>query len=119
MALIIWIPPDNEEEPITPLYPLVKTSLALAEADGNSTLESVQARSLVALFEIGHGLEDQAFVSLGALERAASMLQAVGGLDGEEGLSVWWAVVILDRYRQVHSLWPFCTLELMMFVFVI
>lgn len=95
--------PRDEEEVLTPLYALVKTSVALVEAEGLGGLEVVQAKLLVCLFEVGHGLENQAFVSLGGLERAFELLTKGEG-DEEERLRVQWGVVILDRYEYDSAL---------------
>jgi hypothetical protein len=108
LALITSIPSDYRTLP--PLYTIVKSLIAITEAANIHTLEVVQARLLVSLFEVGHGLDTAAYISLGATVRAAVCL----GLNetvlneeepptsilssSEQGARVWWAIVMLDRY---------------------
>lgn len=108
MALIILLP--NSQESFSSLYILVKSTIAIIEAANLYSLEIVQARLLVTLFEIGHGIEPAAFISIAATTRAAV---AIGlnlkindpcchdeniNSDTQAGLRVWWGLVMLDRY---------------------
>ena len=110
MALITTIPPERETwESFSSLYMLVKSSIAIVEAANIHSMEVVQARLLVTLFEVGHVIEPAAFISLGAVARAAVAI----GLNRtvtdsssddkdvysktEEGLRVWWGIVMVDR----------------------
>jgi hypothetical protein len=109
MMLIITTPPAKETlDSFTSLYILVKSSIAIVEAANINSLEVVQARLLVSLFEFGHGMP-AAFISIAATVRAAVAI----GLNQtikfpctdvsancarlEEGLRVWWGIVMLDR----------------------
>lgn len=103
MALINIIPAEKDRpETLSPLYVLLKSSIAIIEAANINTLEVVQARLLVSLFEVGHGIP-AAFMSLAATARAAVLIgvnQIVNDTlssERDEGLRVWWGIVMLDR----------------------
>lgn len=88
------------------LYHTVKSLAALAEFSG--PLDAIQARLLLAAFEMGRSLFPAAHISIGAV---ASMAMAIGlqdnishplhGIAGwayhEEAKRLWWAIVIIDR----------------------
>jgi hypothetical protein len=103
MALINTIPAAKDKpDTLSPLYALLKTSIAIVEAAGINTLDVVRARLLVSLFEVGHGIP-AAYMSLAATARAAVMIginqtiHAASSPDREDGLRVWWGIVMLDR----------------------
>jgi hypothetical protein len=110
MMLITTKPPVKENlDSFTTLYILVKSSIAIVEAANINSLEIVQSRLLVSLFEASHGMS-AAFISIASTVRAAVAI----GLNQtikrpctdvsadcskrEEGLRVWWGIVMLDRY---------------------
>jgi len=107
MALITTMPSDENE--MLSLYFLVKSLIGIVEAANINSLEVVQARTLVSLFEVGHGLDPAAFMSLAATARAAAAIglnkairnHCAGTADvfskSEQGLRVWWGIVLLDR----------------------
>lgn len=101
MALITKFP---DEGSFGSLYALLKTSIALVEASNIHSLGVVQARLLVALFEVGHGMNPAAFISLAAAARAAVAIGLNQNINNpysknsELGLRVWWGLAILDRY---------------------
>lgn len=108
MALAITVPPEKETmKSFSSLYMLVKSSIAIVEAADIHCMQVVQARLLVALFEVGHGIEPAAFMSLATTARAAAAIGLNKGLDigsgdddvakTEEGLRVWWGIVMVDR----------------------
>jgi hypothetical protein len=107
MALINLTPPAPDDfaqkELFESLYTLVKTSVAILEAADLNSIEVVQARLLVTLFEVGHGLSTAGYISMAALARAAATLginetiNASSSPKCEEGLRVWWGIVMLDR----------------------
>jgi hypothetical protein len=110
MVLITTMPPvEDTLDSFTSLYILVKSSIAVVEAANINSLEVVQARLLVSLFESGHGMP-AAFISITAAVRGAVALglnETIKTPSGElpatypkleEGLRVWWGVVMLDRY---------------------
>ncbi|KAF2871442.1 hypothetical protein BDV95DRAFT_572041 [Massariosphaeria phaeospora] len=95
--------------PTRALYLLVKTLVSTLEADGVNSLEMVQARLLVTVFELGHGLYPAAYISAGANVRAAVDLGVNAGSDEqlvetfgsreivEEAQKVWSGIIIADR----------------------
>ncbi len=109
LALITTIPPETESwESFRPLYMLVKSSIAVVEATNVHSLEIVQARLLVALFETGHGIEPAAYISIASTARAAAAIglnqepdsypeEWVARRKHEERSRVWWGIVMLDR----------------------
>jgi hypothetical protein len=110
MVLITNMPPAKDAlDSFTSLYILVKSSIAIAEATNINSLESVQARLLVSLFEFGHGMP-AAFISIAATVRAAVAIGINQTVKTpctdvsstcsklEEGLRVWWGIVMVDRY---------------------
>ena len=107
MALVTLLPPAKDDptakEKFDTLYTLLKTFIGMLEAMNIISLVVVQARLLVTLFEIGHGI-DAAYISIAALARAAASLgindtvNAPTSPKSEEELRVWWGVVMLDRY---------------------
>lgn len=110
MALVVIVPPEKEIwESFSSLYMLVKSSIAIVEAADIHSLEVVQARLLVSLFEVGHAIEPAAFMSLATTARAAVAIGLNQKLDvtgsankevyskAEQGLRVWWGIVMVDR----------------------
>lgn len=91
------------------LYILVKNMICLLGSTGFLSLEVVQARLLMSLYEMGHGIHPAASISIGACARTARALglnkklfQGAHGdhaarLRAEEEKRVWWAVLNLDR----------------------
>ncbi|KAE9366721.1 hypothetical protein N431DRAFT_471753 [Stipitochalara longipes BDJ] len=109
MMLINTPPPVKETlDSFTSLYILVKSSIAIVEAANFNSVEIVQARLLVSLFEFGHGMP-AAFISIAATARAAVAIGVNQTIKRpctdvsatcsklEEGLRVWWGIVMLDR----------------------
>lgn len=91
-------------------YVKAKSYLAMIAAAGRECVMTIQASALVSLYEMGHGMHQAAYITLGACARAAMVL----GLDTrssyvnvnsvgdnwtiiEEQSRVWWAIIILDR----------------------
>lgn len=110
MILITNLLPAKETlDSFTSLYILVKSSIAIVEAANINSLDIVQARLLVSLFEFGHGMP-AAFISIAATVRAAVAIGlnhtinrpckdvSMSSSKREEGLRVWWGIVMLDRY---------------------
>ena len=91
------------------LYLQTKSSLAIAEGLGINTYALVQARLLITLLEIGHGINPAAYVSIGGTLRALDAREAHSkegslqpyGADGavshEETVLTWCGVLVLDR----------------------
>lgn len=97
LALICTVPPDDTR---TELYFLLKSSISLVEAADINSLEVVQARLLVCVYEVGHGMS-AAYISIAATARAAVELginERTGGICDEVEARLWWGIVMVDRY---------------------
>lgn len=90
-------------------YLLAKSSIGLLEAAGFVTLDTLQSRLLLILYEVGHGIYPAASVSIGSCARLArhvglsrdfwhAQKAAVTTADAEERRRTWWAIHNLDRY---------------------
>jgi hypothetical protein len=109
IRLVVQYPPKHGQNVQSSVYALAKSHISLLEASGFLSLEFVQARLLLSLFEMGHGLYPAASISTGACARTARAL----GLNkkrfsntfsndfarqrAEEEKRVWWEIVNLDR----------------------
>jgi len=106
MALINLFPTSedgySDEGKFNTLYTLLKIVIARLEAADINSIEVVQGRLLVTLFEVGHGING-AYISIAALARAAAAIGINETVNApvspkcEEQLRVWWGIVMLDR----------------------
>ena len=70
MALLNTIPAEKDEpDTLTPLYVLLKSSIAVVEAAGINSLEVVQARLLVLCLKLGMAFQLRIYPSLRRLGR--------------------------------------------------
>ncbi|KAH0493360.1 hypothetical protein TgHK011_000034 [Trichoderma gracile] len=94
---------------ITDLYLSAKSWIALVEGLGINSMELVQARLVIAAFEVSHGFYPAAYISIGAVVRASEALRNGRDLEAPpykpsteeervEELTTWAAIKILDRY---------------------
>lgn len=110
MFLVCARPVDGELSAQTQsLYALVKSFVALVEAMGTNSLELLQGRLLLTVFEIGHAMYPAAYISAGANVRAAIALRAsAASLEdlhdafpdpqrAKEAQRIWQGIVITDR----------------------
>lgn len=91
------------------LYMLAKGWIISIEGLGINSLEVVQSRLLITLFEVAHGLYPAAYISIGATVRAAEALAVYSGadvalslsiaedMDKEESMKTWIGILVLDR----------------------
>lgn len=115
MHLITNVPMVSDlETTASSLYTMVKRLFALVESTGIVSVELVQCKLLIALFEMAHGLQSAAYISIGACSRMGIVL----GIDKlqkqrilenddsciqrEEKSRTWWAIVIADRFVVSH-----------------
>jgi hypothetical protein len=77
-------------------YLLMKSWVAVLEGLGLQSLDFLHARVLIVLFEVVHGIAFAAYISIGALFRAADVLSK-GQEDKEEYCQTWRGILILDR----------------------
>jgi hypothetical protein len=108
--LVVQYLPKYEQNVQSSVYATIKGHISLLEATDSLSLEFVQARLLLCLFEMDHGLYPAASISIGACARSARALglqnkwnQITVYLDdcarqrAEEEKRVWWEIVNLDR----------------------
>ncbi|PCH06618.1 Transcription factor [Penicillium occitanis (nom. inval.)] len=114
MHLVQQTPSLPTQSMVSSLYTTVKTSMSLLEATGYNSLDTIQCRLLVVLYEMGHGLYPAASISIGACARAArNMGLHPGSLEAAEPTSTevideerrrtWWAVHNLDSALYLTS----------------
>lgn len=116
ISLVIQHPPKYGQSVLSSVYAVIKSHISLLETSGFLSLEFVQARLLLSVFEIGHGLYPAASISIGACARTARALGLNkkqfknASLDNsskqraEEEKRVWWEIVNLDRYAPSSEL---------------
>ncbi|KAH6663510.1 hypothetical protein B0J14DRAFT_257906 [Halenospora varia] len=108
--LVMQRPSESSRSMQSSLYVTVKSCMSLLESAGILTLESIQARVFICLYEMGHGIHPAASISIGACARSAramglheksfqypqQTLQKRARAESEK--RTWWAIIILDRY---------------------
>ena len=94
------------------LYVTVKTSIALLEATNFLTIPALQARLLIAFYEVGHGITPASSISIGGCARLVHAMglnekkfQSITANSGDEekriaeqGKRARWGTIFLDRY---------------------
>jgi hypothetical protein len=118
MYLITQMPDDSSSDSMrTSLYAKTKSFYALAESSGIVSISIVQCGILISLYELGHGLQPTAYISMGAHARTAmafgiketgrSNTDEQGDFETwrrvEEERRVRWGIVILDRYISLQN----------------
>jgi hypothetical protein len=113
MFLVVQIPSQQtagQASTLTPIYYAAKSLLAALLGVSGSTTEVAQASVLILLYETGHGLLDQAQVSVALCTRlgtkAVSHRRHLAGryLDDRDDNGLWQTIVMLDRYVITHSI---------------
>jgi hypothetical protein len=109
MRLVLTVVQDKIPPSTTSIYLAAKQFSFEIEATATPSLQALQARILISLYELGHAIYPAAYMSIGACARYGISL----GIDGrdtpqtntsgdwtdmEERKRAWWAVLILDRY---------------------
>lgn len=104
MFLVLQRPHHVEKGMTSLLYLRVKSLIDMFEASEGITLRSLQARTMVAYYEFGHGLLSAAASSVGACAKAARFLRLTTQADSnddpisvQERQRTWWALFNLDR----------------------
>ncbi|KAE8361442.1 hypothetical protein BDV27DRAFT_28272 [Aspergillus caelatus] len=116
MVLLGVKPVDDEIPPrMRSLYILVKGFIASLEAAEINSLELLQCRLLLTIYEVGHGMYPAAYISMGANVRAAVALGANGlskaqleetfkfSEGADEARRTWRGIIITDRYVSLES----------------
>lgn len=108
--LVLQRPYKGQRDMASLLYLRTKNLVEMAEASGIRSLQLLQARILIAYYELGHCMVSAAASSVGACAKKARFM----GLSPyareyedrkvtQERRRTWWALFNLDRYR---SYWP-------------
>lgn len=96
------------------LYLSIKIWLTQLEAIGLHSVNCVQARLLVTLYEVSHGYSLAAYASIANVVRAADALvvfqerpgdSTLGGQDADEIREMWWGIAVLDRFVKDEQKW--------------
>jgi hypothetical protein len=109
MKLVLWIPSDTDSIHHTGDYAAVKQYLSELEAAGVYTLQVLQGRLLITLFEHGHCVYPAAYMSISASvahgfalgldnQEVTPAMKVLPWVEMEERRRVWWAVIILERF---------------------
>lgn len=113
MKLCCWPVLDDEGEGKSSLYRLVKRFYSEVDSTEGLSVQVLQAAVCIALFEIGNAIYPAAYLTVGACARYGIAMSLdkinkdrMGGdyhtaswIEFEETRRVWWAILILDRYR--------------------
>ncbi|KAL4924258.1 uncharacterized protein BDV17DRAFT_275112 [Aspergillus undulatus] len=107
MCLITIPSSDGMSAQVNGLYMFATTTVSSLTAAGVSSLQLLQSRLLLSLFEVGHGMYPAAYISIGANVRAAEAM----GIDSpphmefqseivgtDDAYRLWLGLIILDRY---------------------
>jgi hypothetical protein len=107
MKLLLHTPESGTRPEDTPLYRAVKASSLQLELSGLQPVMVVQGGLLIAVYELGHGIHQSAYMTVAHCARQAISL-GVHDQEGpkflqpwaewEEQIRVWWFVLMLDRY---------------------
>jgi len=96
----------------SPLYFAAKNLINVLESASVATLDLVQAKVLVAFYEMGHGLHAAAYISVAGCARAARAIglhkktwRHAGDEDNkltmEEQKRTWWAMFNIERFTNL------------------
>jgi hypothetical protein len=114
MLLLVTCPTEFEmPSDMLSLYALIKGSISLLDAVGETSLEVLQCQLLVNLFEIGHGMYPAAYISnstntmtgtvLGIYDRSKTWVSNnnYAWATKEEATRVWQGIAIIDRLVEI------------------
>ncbi|KAL2793291.1 fungal-specific transcription factor domain-containing protein [Aspergillus keveii] len=100
------------------IYDWIKYFYQKVEGSGTPSILVLQANIFIALYELGHGLYPNAYMTIGACARYLYVLGINGTssrkvnmnpprptsmIEVEERRRAWWAVVILDRFVSIAA----------------
>lgn len=96
---------DNARPSEHPRYRCAKMCLGYLEATGNFSIETIQCKLLIILYEMGHGIYPAASISMGSCARLARQFdfrndpsEGKFGTWESEKDAAWWMAHNLDRY---------------------
>jgi hypothetical protein len=100
----------------SPLYTTIKNMLSLIETSNGPSLDALHCRVLLIFYEIGHGLDMPAYISIATCGRIARALgfhrkpwqestaiAEVDKLNIEEKKRTWWTIINMDRITSLVS----------------
>ncbi|KAH7305305.1 fungal-specific transcription factor domain-containing protein [Stachybotrys elegans] len=107
-AMKLVADPKPDMGPRTAAYKAIKSGLFQAELSGLVDFKIFQALVLLSLYEIGHAILPDAYMTVGYCLRYGSVLglgrsvqgdskDTIGDVDQEERRRAWWAILLLDR----------------------
>jgi hypothetical protein len=116
LAILLWAlyhvtrrPCPDDDHPMHNLSYRTNKQVFMLQISAGTTLELLQGGLLIAYYECGHGLPQEAHITLANCVTIARLM----GLDFEEigggpclteFSACWWAIVLLDRYVHVHAI---------------
>jgi hypothetical protein len=109
MRLVSMLVPDEMVPSRAPIYLAATQFYSELETMGDLSLQILQARVLISLYELGHAIYPAAYMTVGACARYGISLglnrrgiyqvnSSHDWIEIEERKRVWWAVLILDRF---------------------
>ncbi|KAF2495903.1 hypothetical protein BU16DRAFT_360464 [Lophium mytilinum] len=114
MRLLLWHP-AQEPRPVIE-YMAIRNAIFEAENVGVLTLQLLQAKILLTIYELGHAIYPAAYLSVGSCARfgiAIGINQCLqttdlsisleAALETEEKKRAWWALLMLDRTMQLGN----------------
>jgi hypothetical protein len=121
ICMHLVIQPPGADDIRSPMYAFARSLLSTMETTDPLSLEIVQARLLICIYELGHMILPAAFLSISSAARSGVLLKldrmnSTPPADQrqrstrEEKKRVWWAVFILDWYvyRACPIMKPVC-----------
>lgn len=103
MYLLLQRPAHHDTNMASLLYLRAKNLIDVLEASTARTLPLLQARILLAYYEMGHGLIEAAASSVGACSKAGRLMRLSARRGDEDAITAearrrtWWAIYSLDR----------------------
>lgn len=110
MQLIVQLPKDSTENMRSLLYITAKSMITFQESAGRLSIELAQSRLLIAVYELGQGLNPAASISISACAatgyalgvdqklHAQNFEGSASTIASEEERRLWWSIVIVERY---------------------
>lgn len=109
MQLIVQLPKDSTENMRSLLYITAKSMITFQESAGRLSIELAQSRLLIAVYELGQGLNPAASISISACAatgyalgvdqklHAQNFEGSASTIASEEERRLWWSIVIVER----------------------
>ena len=107
MFLVVQLPNNkvsSETSMRTTLYFAAKSLLSTLTGAGSSSLDVIRAGILISLYEVGHGIDGQAHLTLALCSTLGTKLVSsqqgnnVWEMHDAHNHRIWWSIIMLDRY---------------------